>query len=246
MATFIQEAAYAASQSLKNSGLPLKRSQVLEVVAASLGYRTFSALAAENADRSLDYHLEDATFVVLNVPMAERRVHEMAPASSPELAASAAKQITDAIVAAFPDAFLGIQGFWNDHLEEVFVEAMSTSDETYSAQAESNADFPDDVELDDGCPKVDDLWAAKDVWTIATTGTMTGSYDPDGDRMYTGDSLNCWAKLTFRKAGRAGLVEEHCETGAGQDDSWRDLDREDECASIMLVVTQDAKPSAPK
>lgn len=170
--------------------------------------------------------------------MAETRISELAPTSSADLVSNAAKRIADAIVASFPDAFLGVQGFWDDHLEEAFVETMSTSDETYSAQGESNAYFPNDVELDEGCPKVEDLWAARDVWSISTTGTMTGSYDPDGDRMYTGDSLNCWAKLTFRKAGRAGLIEGDTETGAGQDDSWRDLDREDEALAMMASAEQ--------
>ena len=61
-------------------------------------------------------------------------------------------------------------------------------------------------------------------------GTMTGEYDPEGDRMFNGDTLNCRGWLIYRKAGRAGLVFIEGDGTGGADDSWRDLDRDDEWA----------------
>jgi len=71
---------------------------------------------------------------------------------------------------------------------------------------------------------------AVDEWTIEADGTMTGEYDPEGDRMFNGDTLNCRGWLIYRKAGRAGLVFIEGDGTGGADDSWRDLDRDDEWA----------------
>jgi hypothetical protein len=57
---------------------------------------------------------------------------------------------------------------------------------------------------------------------------MVGEYDPEADRPYTGDTLNWGASLTYRKAGRAGLVLYDAHGFGGVDDSWREQDREDE------------------
>src|SRR3546814_8573213 len=59
---------------------------------------------------------------------------------------------------------------------------------------------------------------------------MIGEYDPNGDRMFNGDTLKCSGWLVYQKAGRAGLVFQEGGAGASADDSWRDQDYEDEQA----------------
>src|SRR3546814_1085340 len=73
MATFRAPAADAASKSLAAQGLSAKRSHLSEIIAALLGYRTLAALTAEELDPGLNYHLDDAEFIVLNQPMGIER-----------------------------------------------------------------------------------------------------------------------------------------------------------------------------
>ena len=61
---------------------------------------------------------------------------------------------------------------------------------------------------------------------------MAGQYDPDGDRMFNGDTLNCRGRLTYLKAGRAGLVLLDSDGTGGVDDSWRDRDHDAEQAYL--------------
>lgn len=59
---------------------------------------------------------------------------------------------------------------------------------------------------------------------------MHDSHDFDSDRIFTGDTLSCRGRLTFAKAGRAGLISTDGEGYAGVDDSWQMQDRDDEAA----------------
>ena len=113
---------------------------------------------------------------------------------------------------------------------QALAETIYNADDVAGAMAESNASFPDEPDMDIECPPTTDLWAAVDEWTIEADGTMTGEYDPEGDRMFNGDTLNCRGWLIYRKAGRAGLVFIEGDGTGGADDSWRDLDRDDEWA----------------
>ncbi|MNC36215.1 hypothetical protein D3C81_1419680 [compost metagenome] len=59
-------------------------------------------------------------------------------------------------------------------------------------------------------------------WTIGASGTWTGEYDPDGDRMFNGNTLDVRGRLVYAKAGRAGLIRMDEEDGASPVDDWRD------------------------
>lgn len=231
MSNYVRSAAYAASQVLATQGLAVKRSHLSEVVAALLGYRTYAALVVEDANPKLDYHLEDAEIIVLNLPMGVERILELelergsvpstvAPACIAALKASAHQA----------GVYESVADFYDSHAREALAEAIYNSDELSGAMAESNASYPDEPEMDGECAATADLWAATDEWTIEADGTMTGEYDPEADRMFNGDSLNCRGWLTYRKAGRAGLVFLDSGGIGGADDSWRDLDREAELA----------------
>jgi predicted ATPase len=58
--------------------------------------------------------------------------------------------------------------------------------------------------------------------------------------MFNGDTLNCRGWLTYRKAGRAGLVFVEAGGTGGADDSWRDLDREAELAYEQSLEAKQA------
>lgn len=230
MSNYVRSAAYAAAQALTARGLTVKRSHLSEVIAALLGYRTYAALVVEDANPKLDYHLDDAEIVVLNLPSGAERVAELG------LEAGAASVVISACVAALKasvdgvSVYDGVPDFYDSHAREALAEAIYNSDEVADAMAESNAAYPNEPEMDLECPLTEDLWAATDEWTIQANGDMAGQYDPDGDRMFTGDTLNCCGWLSYRKAGRAGLVFVEAGGSGGADDSWRDRDRDDELA----------------
>jgi hypothetical protein len=231
MSNHVRSAAYAASQALAAQGFTVKRSQLSEVVAALLGYRTYAALVVEEANPNLDYHLDDAEIIVLNLPMGAQRILELGLE-----AGSAPSMVTPACIAALKvsanqaGVYEGVADFYDSHAREALAEAIYNSDELAGAMADSNASYPDEPEMDLECPATADLWAATDDWMIEADGNMTGEYDPEGDRMFNGDTLNCRGSLTYRKAGRAGLVFVESGGTGGADDSWRDLDREAELA----------------
>lgn len=228
MSNYARTAAYAASQALATQGLTAKRSHLTEVVAALLGYRTHAALTADEVDATREYHLDDAEIYVLNVPLGTERAIE--------LGLQDGARVVEACVAALKDGdgqggvYESIAAFYDSHAREALADAISGSDDVAAAMAESNASFPDEPKMEDACSAIPDLWAARDEWTIEAAGDLTGEYDPEGDRMFNGDTLNCRGWLTYRKAGRAGLVFAESGGTGGADDSWRDQDYEDEMA----------------
>lgn len=242
MSNYVRSAAFAASRVLAAQGLTVKRSHLSEVIAALLGYRTHAALSVEEADSKLDYHLDDAEILVLNLPMGETRAAELGLAA----AGAAPSAITTACVEALKasagstDVYVSVADFYDSHARQALAETIYNADDIAGAMAESNASFPDEPEMDIECPPTTDLWAAVDEWTIEADGVMTGEYDPEGDRMFNGDTLNCRGWLTYRKAGRAGLVFVDGGGTGGADDSWRDQDFEDEWAYQRGVESNQA------
>jgi hypothetical protein len=122
---------------------------------------------------------------------------------------------------------LGVAGLYDDFAREVLEQTIYDGENVSNVMAESNAFFPDYPDLEGG--GVDgshtasgDLWTSTESWSLEDSGTLTGEYDPDKDRMYNGHSLDVWGKLTFSKAGRAGLILEDAEEGASADEDWRD------------------------
>ena len=229
MSNNVRSAVYTASQDLAAQGLTVKRSQVCEIVAALLGYRTYAALAMDEADPTREYHLDDAEIYVLNIPLGTARLAELGLHGS-----AAASAVVPACLRALKagstgvGVFEGVADFYYSHARDVLAEAIYDSEDVASAMAESNAAFPDEPTMEDESRATSDLWTARDEWTIEADGDMTGEYDPEGDRMFNGDTLNCRGWLTYRKAGRAGLVLAEAGGCGGADDSWRDRDYQDE------------------
>lgn len=232
MTNFISAASYAASQALASQGSKVKLSHLGEVMAALLGYRTYAALSLEEGDASLDYHLGDAEILVLNEPMGLARVRELNVSPSEEGSQAVVNACIRAIKAGAEadTVFIGVANFYDSHAREALAEAIASSDAVADAMAGSNAFFSEEPDMPLECPATADLWAAVDEWTIEADGDMAGQYDPEGDRMFNGDTLNCRGRITYRKAGRAGLVFQDSDGTGGADDSWRDRDREDEQA----------------
>lgn len=140
---------------LAAQGLTVKRSHLSEVIAALLGYRTHAALSVEEADPKLDYHLEDAEILVLNLPMGERRAAELGLAA----AGAAPSAVTTACVEALKasagstDVYVSVADFYDLHARQALAETIYNADDVAGAMAESNASFPDEPDMDIECPR---------------------------------------------------------------------------------------------
>lgn len=237
MSHYVSAAAFAASRALAAQGLKTKRSHLSEIIAALLGYRTYAAMAVEEADSSLDYHLEDAEILVLNVPMGTTRAEELGFSDAQASAAIVTQACVDALKAEATSmkVYVSVEEFYDAHARQALAEAIYMDDDVASAMAECNAYFPDEPDMPLECPPVEDLWASVKEWSIQADGVMTGEYDPDGDRMFNGNQLQCRGRLVYDKAGRAGLVFAESEATGGLDDDWREHDREDELEYLRSV-----------
>ncbi len=227
MTKLLSAASHAASKSLALNGHAIKRSHLAEVLAAMLGYQTYAALVVEEGDISLDYHLDDAEMLVLNQPAALRRAQSLGVAAIPGLIEACLSAVHGAAPMRVHE---DLDHFYGDYAREALVDAIASSDDVSAAMSETNAYFDDDPELPDEVTATEDLWEARTDWWILADGDLKGGHDVHSDRMFSGDTLNCRGKLTFAKAGRAGLIFVEAEGSAGVDESWREDDRDAEMA----------------
>lgn len=217
------QAAFKAHAALKKAGLTFPRSQASEVLAAALGYRTYAALAKENADTTLNLHLADAEHVLLSLELAVTRVREMALSTEEDGIKKIAEIVVETTLAEWPNVHAGVKGFVDDHLLERLIDEMTNAPETSDAQAESNADFPYMMDVEDVDPETEDVWSTRDAWSASASGTMSGDYGPDSERVFNGDKVSCSATIFYLKAGRGGLVYDTMEISAAAGD-WGDED----------------------
>jgi hypothetical protein len=231
MPTFIRSAAYAAAQNLSGQvQLPVKRSHLNEVIAALLGYRTYAALVAEETDATREYYLEDAEILILDRAGGLGRAKELYREASDELAQTLTSACERALKSCGPrdHVFIGVDEFYDRYAREAIADAISYSSDAASAMAETNAYFPNEPYMPIECPVTEEVWSAREEWRISADGDWVGKYDSDGDRPFTGNTLNCRGMLIYTKAGRAGLIFHDSEATGGVDETWRDEDREAE------------------
>ena len=228
MTELVRSAAFAASQALSILTPKPQRSHLSEVCAALLGYSTLAALQVEEADATLELCLDDADILVLDAKRGRERAVSLLPGYTDQAMSQVVSACADGIKGAADPTpvFVGIDDFWDTFAREAMSDAISSSDDVSDGMADSNASFSDAAELPLEAPAADDLWAARGEWSLTATGTLTG--DVDEHRPYTGHVMHCQAKLTFSKAGRAGLVSLESEAFGGIDESWREQDRQDE------------------
>lgn len=225
MTTLVSSAAYAVTKFIASSGHTIKRSHISEVLAAMLGYQTYAALVVDESDDQLDYHLDDAEMLVLNQAAAEQRANSLGISAVPLVIQACVSELQSATTT---PVYEDLDHFYDSYGREALIDTISSSDDVSAAMSETNAYFDSDPELPEETPTTTDLWSEREQWSIEARGEMQGSHDVDSDRMFAGDTLNCFAKLTFTKAGRAGLILTDSEGYGGVDDSWQVADRDDE------------------
>ncbi|WP_312830802.1 hypothetical protein [Pantoea eucrina] len=217
----IQAICFKISQHPEVRGSSVTRSQIYEVIAALLGYASHAALVTESKSQEHDYEFSDAEFIILNVPHGKLRAQKFS------MSEDAFNCCITEIKAGLPiPVFESLSVCYDYHLRELLAGVIYDEAEQSGEMADSNAIYPDYPEMDDNIITSGDLWASVHEWTIEDTGTLTGEYDPEGDRIFNGNTLNVKGRLHFAKAGRAGLVHlsDEAEVSVSTDDSWRDYD----------------------
>ncbi len=226
MTDIVRLAAFLASHSLSSIRPGLKRSHLSEVCAALLGYNTLAALQAEEADDRLKLHLCDAEFLVVDLARGRNRAAGLLRSLSPQGVDDVVCTCAASIKAESKSArvYVGLDEFWDSFLRDAMADAVSSSDSVADAMASSNAIFSDEASLSVIERSVEDLWSAREVWSITAQVTLTGELSED--RLYSGHLMNCEVKGIFVKAGRSGLVDMDLDAFAGVDDSWREQARD--------------------
>lgn len=215
----ISSAAYAASQSLKDQGLHVSRTHLIQVIAALLGYGSHAALLSENKGTNLSGHLDVAEVWVLKFELARQRAAALhVPEAVPDVCAKALKAAST--IPVFPD----IDTWWDEHVRIPLEDQLVDDDEVAAAMETSNATFPSSPDLDSSPSFENDLWKSQDTWEVSADGTMAGEFDPEDDHAITGHVIELSVKLTFNKAGRAGLVREDMVVSAALRDDYDDED----------------------
>lgn len=197
----------------------LKRSHTREVIAALLGYASYAAMLEEGKNPPRKYSLADAEYIVLNMPLGMERAKKFGVSDDnfgvfiSELKAGLSVKVSESV-----------DDFYDDHIREILEEAIYQDAAESGEMAESNAYFPDYPDMDYDLVTSGDLWKSVEEWSISDTGTLSGEYELEEEQMYNGHQLNVQCKLTFMKAGRAGLVllDDITECSTSRDYSWLD------------------------
>ncbi|CAH0148673.1 hypothetical protein SRABI13_00470 [Erwinia aphidicola] len=217
----IQSICYKISQLPEVKNSPLKRSQLHEVIAALLGYKSHAALVVENKSDDQSFEFADAEFIVLNVPRGKERALKIKmPDDVFNICISEVKAGLDIAV------YDSVEGLYDNYLRELLAKLIYEYAEESGDMADSNASYPEYPYMYDKVETSGDLWTSINEWKLEDTGILEGEYDPEGDRMYNGHKLDVKGVLTFAKAGRSGLIllVDDCDFFVSSDDSWRDYD----------------------
>ncbi|AWI99669.1 MULTISPECIES: hypothetical protein [Enterobacteriaceae] len=212
---------------LNQSLCSLSRAQCAEVIAAYLGYESLAALKSEETGDSLDTCFADAEFIILNVESGICRLKTLARENiSDVLSDLVTVQIVRSlsVVDDTCKVFKSVDEFYFEYAQEKFCEAIIFSDEWGSATSELNAEFSDYPEMNENYSISGDLWRSREEWSLEAQGSSIGSY-AGSDRFYNGHKIDCWGKMKFLKAGRAGLIFSALDANAGtSNEDWRDED----------------------
>lgn len=214
MTELINDATDYAATLLAVQGVSVPHPKLLEVVAGCLGHESFESLREEGGtDTSL--HLKDAQVLVLNLHLGAARAVQCLGAAEPHLTAcldgieheSRRSGLREDSSASVPfdckaglteglrtSVFRGVQDFYARHAKEVILQRLADEGgDEWTTDGLSELDQTIDPESEET------LWSDRARWTICGNGNLVRHDHPP-----------CAVKgvLTYRKAGRAGLVFE--------------------------------------
>lgn len=201
MTDFVKTAAFAAKKSLALKGIKVQHGIALEIVAAFLGYRTYAALVVEEGSESLRYHLADAEVIVLDYDGGITRLTELEV-----LQGFIVQDFIDAIVECRAGVFQDLSDFLGGYVERELQDVILSRETVIDAVERATGSEPFSVELDGQWSFSEPLWTAGDTWEVSCSGSVEGLADRVGaDNDDEVEEVRCSGRVTFAKAGRAGL-----------------------------------------
>lgn len=201
MSDVVRSAAYAAFQSLGQAGLPAKRSHLGEVLAALLGYGTFSALSVEEFSQK-EGCTDHAEILVVEHRAGVQRIRslrqDLDPIEHARVIAACVQGLTDCAVST--TVFADLDEFYDSWAKNKIAEAIFDSDHVASSGLPLRR-----PELPSTTPATSNLWQSRFEWCIEVRGIVCELEDDEiSSEHHT--RYPVVGRLTFRKAGRAGLV----------------------------------------
>lgn len=230
MAIDFSALAYAFHQRCKSASLPLKLSQVQQLTAAVLGYKSLAAYQAAIATGSEPVFLDAAEHVALASELMAVRAHQLGIPNPEQPLAPIAK-------AAFQDCLPDATVHWNEvnffvHIQEDLERAVEADEETANQMALTNSDGVDEVYV-----PVDSTLASLPPAATQVTLPIDGhvAMVPDTERLYSGHIIKVQAQIQMNRMGYTLFSDiQNSVLQAKLDYGWADAAHEDQGPKISL------------
>lgn len=205
-------AAVAASRRVASQNLlKLSVSHAQEIQASLFGYRTYAALLVEDASAPPGETLSAAEHFILNRNLA---IHRCRTLSLPEdLAICCFLGAQEAFtIEANPDfiptrgVFGSVEEYWEKEGQAALLDRIY-NDERYSGVFNENAHVVYDPEGFELGHQSGNFWQSRSEWIVHSRGELEGALEDEEERWtLEANKLDVLAQVTYRKAGRAGLI----------------------------------------
>jgi hypothetical protein len=174
-----------------------------EVLASLFGFNTHTAMILELAQTPERKGLFEAEHCILNLDWGIQRCRELRePHDVAAACLMGAKEALDVPVHG------SVSDFW-DAVGRDEVLSRVHDDPYFSEKMAESAHVQFEAEGFEVAKPSKNFWQARTRWSLFSEGELQGALeDDDGSELLTDETLGVWAKVVYRKAGRAGLVLE--------------------------------------
>ncbi|HDR9028355.1 TPA: hypothetical protein QDB14_002549 [Burkholderia vietnamiensis] len=209
----------------------VKRTHVMEILAAMLGCHTYAAfLSEENAPGAAS--LSGVQHVILQSESALSR------ATGLGLSSTHASLLVEALGISMrsrapkpgPRVHLSVSDFCDNHLREFMERAALDSDAVASESAGTNA-YISDSTIEEFTFDPELLKAKDGFWLVTGHGLV--DMDQDTERPFSGDRINVIVRAPFEVSRRVGVIQGLVEVDASLDDSWYDASDYDDDGELL-------------
>ncbi|CEL29307.1 hypothetical protein [Pseudomonas fluorescens] len=195
MKSILSPVSLHAQALLSAKGIEIKHSTLLQILAALLGYETYAALMKEEGDQSLDLHLVDADFLIMNLPLGETRASRLC-----DYPKEVVVECIEALERMLPASiFTSIESFYSKHGIEAVAAALDDRD-LLAKQVGSAWSLKGKLMVTGNFTCDESVWTARETWTLKGEAF----WESNGKR--STNEKKPIGLVVYRKAGRGGLI----------------------------------------
>lgn len=195
MASILTAVSLHAQTSLSANGIEIKHSTLLQILAALLGYETYAALKQEEGNQSLQFHLVDAEFFILNISLGDARASRLCDRPK-EIVAECIEALKRMLQV---PVFFSVDTFYSERGNEAVAAVLDDPD--LLAKQIGSAWSPQGKLVITGMYTCDEtVWSARSVWTLK------GEAFWDSASKLSATANKLIGSVVYRKAGRVGLI----------------------------------------